>query len=136
MKVVVTFGTFDVFHVGHLKILKRASELGDKLVVGVSSDALNIKKKSRAPIYSEAERCEIISSLKFVDDVFLEHSLEEKADYLRSHNANLLVMGCDWEGKFDWIKDEVDCEVIYLPRTPSISTTEIIEIAGGIHNNA
>ncbi|HAW4287902.1 TPA: adenylyltransferase/cytidyltransferase family protein [Escherichia coli] len=126
MRRVITFGTFDVFHIGHVNILKRAKEFGDLLIVGVSSDSLNFSKKQRYPIYSQEERIEIISSLKFVDHVFIEESLELKLEYIRKYEANLLVMGDDWKGRFDWVKDE--CEVIYLPRTPSISTTEIIEI--------
>ena len=126
MRRVITFGTFDVFHIGHVNILKRAKEFGDLLIVGVSSDSLNFSKKQRYPIYSQEERIEIISSLKFVDHVFIEESLDLKLEYIRKYEANLLVMGDDWKGRFDWVKDE--CEVIYLPGTPSISTTEIIEI--------
>ncbi|WP_407731296.1 adenylyltransferase/cytidyltransferase family protein [Pseudocitrobacter faecalis] len=126
MKKVITFGTFDVFHVGHVNILKRASDFGDQLIVGVSSDALNFSKKQRYPVYSQEERVEIISSLRFVDDVFLEESLEQKLDYIKKYEADILVMGDDWTGRFDWVKSH--CDVIYLPRTPSISTTEIIEI--------
>ncbi len=126
MKTVITFGTFDVFHVGHLNILTRARALGDRLIVGVSSDALNITKKGRAPIYSDAERMQIIASLKCVDGVFAEHSLARKGDYIREHQADILVMGDDWQGRFDGYK--TICEVIYLPRTPSISTTSIIEV--------
>ncbi|AUA39900.1 adenylyltransferase/cytidyltransferase family protein [Escherichia coli] len=126
MKRIITFGTFDVFHVGHVNILERASEYGDYLIVGVSSDNLNYAKKGRYPIYSQQERCRIISSLKFVDEVFLEESLELKKDYILECRADVLVMGDDWKGCFDWVKDV--CEVVYLPRTPSISTTEIIEV--------
>ncbi|ENM5901526.1 adenylyltransferase/cytidyltransferase family protein [Vibrio mimicus] len=126
MRRVITFGTFDVFHVGHINILKRAKDLGDHLTVGVSSDQLNFSKKSRYPIYSQQDRIEIISSLKFVDDVFVEESLELKLDYIKKFHADILVMGDDWTGRFDWVK--TDCDVVYLPRTPSISTTEIIEI--------
>lgn len=126
MKRVITFGTFDVFHIGHVNILKRAKEFGDYLIVGVSSDQLNFSKKQRYPIYSQEDRIGIISSLKFVDEVFVEESLELKLDYIKQYNANLLVMGDDWAGRFDWVKP--DCDVMYLPRTPSISTTEIIEI--------
>lgn len=125
-KCVITFGTFDVFHIGHVNILKRSAEYGEKLIVGVSSDTLNFKKKSRYPIYNEQDRMEIIASLSFVDEVFLEESLEEKENYINKYNADILVMGDDWTGKFDWLKDT--CEVLYLPRTPSVSTTEIIEI--------
>ncbi|GHD90184.1 glycerol-3-phosphate cytidylyltransferase [Pseudocitrobacter faecalis] len=126
MKKIITFGTFDVFHVGHINILERARALGDYLIVGISSDALNFSKKNRYPIYSEKDRVKIISSLKFVDEVFIEESLDLKLEYVKKYNANVLVMGDDWLGKFDWVKPA--CDVIYLPRTPSISTSEIIEV--------
>lgn len=130
MKRIITFGTFDVFHIGHINILKRAKEYGDYLIVGVSSDELNFKKKGRHPIYKEKDRVEIISSLTFVDEVFIEDSLELKKKYILEHKADLLIMGDDWQGRFDWVSDI--CDVIYLPRTPSISTTEIIEIVKAI----
>jgi len=125
-KRIITFGTFDVFHVGHVKILERAKSEGDYLIVGVSSDDLNFQKKSRYPIYSQQDRVKILESLRFVDEVFIEESLELKAEYIQTHNAHLLVMGDDWAGRFDDMKKF--CEVKYLPRTPSISTTEIIEV--------
>lgn len=127
MKRVITFGTYDVFHIGHVNLLQRASALGDYLIVGVSSDTLNFEKKQRYPIYKEEDRMRIISSLKYVNEVFVEEYLEKKAQYIKDKKADLLVMGDDWAGRFDWVKPW--CEVIYLPRTPSISTTEIIEIA-------
>ncbi|WNP30592.1 adenylyltransferase/cytidyltransferase family protein [Morganella morganii] len=126
MKKIITFGTFDVFHVGHINILERAAALGDYLIVGVSSDKLNFDKKNRYPIYNESDRMKIIQSLKFVNQVFIEESLELKLEYIKKYNADILVMGDDWTGRFDWVKS--DCDVIYLPRTPSISTTEIIEV--------
>jgi len=122
---VITFGTFDVFHVGHLRILERAAALGDRLVVGVSTDALNLSKKGRAPVYPEDQRVALVAALRCVDDVFLEHSLEAKADYVRQFGADVLVMGDDWEGRFDWLRPL--CRVVYLPRTPAISTTAVIE---------
>ena len=122
---VITFGTFDVFHVGHLRILERAHTLGDYLLVGVSTDALNFAKKGRQPFYNQNERLEIVSALRCVDQVFLEESLELKRHYLETYNADVLVMGDDWAGKFDEFKDV--CRVEYLPRTPSISTTAVIE---------
>ncbi|MGO1972679.1 MAG: adenylyltransferase/cytidyltransferase family protein [Propionibacteriaceae bacterium] len=122
---VITFGTFDVLHVGHVRVLNRAAELGDRLVVGVSSDALNFSKKGRNPVFSQAERLELIANLAVVDEVFVEESLELKRDYVVEHQADVLVMGDDWEGKFDFLNDI--CKVVYLPRTPSISTTELIE---------
>src|SRR4051794_9431083 len=124
-KTVITFGTFDVFHVGHLRVIKRAAALGERLVVGVSADALNERKKGRKPVFSQGERLAIVSALRVVDEVFVEESLEQKRDYLVQHGADVLVMGDDWAGKFDEFNDV--CEVVYLTRTPAISTTAIIE---------
>lgn len=123
---VITFGTFDIFHVGHLNILKRAAEHGDTLIVGISTDALNFSKKQRYPVCPQKSRMEIVEALKCVDEVFYEESLELKRQYIIDHQADVLVMGDDWAGKFDEFNDI--CDVIYLPRTPSISTTELIEI--------
>jgi glycerol-3-phosphate cytidylyltransferase len=124
-KVVITFGTFDVFHVGHLRLLMRAASMGSRLVVGVSSDALNIEKKGRPPVYTQHERSEIVSAIKCVDEVFLEESLSLKASYIQAYDADVLVMGDDWQGKFDSFRSI--CDVVYLPRTPAISTTAVIE---------
>ncbi|MCG7532997.1 adenylyltransferase/cytidyltransferase family protein [Psychrobium sp. MM17-31] len=129
---IITFGTFDVFHVGHVNILERARAKGDYLIVGVSSDALNMSKKGRNPIYSQEDRIHILKSLRCVDEVFVEESLELKEQYLIEHKADMLVMGDDWEGKFDHLKHV--CDVVYLPRTPSISTTETIEIVKNLPN--
>ncbi len=124
-KRVITFGTFDVFHIGHLRILQRARALGSHLIVGVSTDALNRAKKGRNPIYPQDQRAEIIEGLRCVDEVFFEESLERKREYLLEHRADILVMGDDWAGKFDEFRDI--CEVVYLARTPAVSTTETIE---------
>ncbi len=121
---VITFGTFDVFHVGHVNILTRAHDLGDRLIVGISTDELNFAKKGRYPVYRQEHRAQIVASLDCVDEVFYEHSLELKRQYLLEHRADLLVMGSDWEGRFDEFSDIV--EVRYLPRTADISTTDII----------
>jgi glycerol-3-phosphate cytidylyltransferase len=125
MTTVITFGTFDVFHVGHLRVIQRAAALGDRLVVGVSADELNLRKKDRLPVFPESERMEIVASLKDVDEVFLEESLELKRDYILKYGADVLVMGDDWAGRFDELADI--CRVEYLPRTPAISTTALIE---------
>ena len=122
---VITFGTFDVFHVGHVNILTRAHDLGDHLTVGISTDALNFSKKGRYPIYRQEHRRQIVQSLDCVSETFYEHSLELKREYLLEHRADILVMGNDWEGRFDEFKDI--CDVIYLPRTADISTTDIIQ---------
>jgi len=132
MRKIITFGTFDVFHVGHVNILERAKGMGDYLIVGVSSDQLNMSKKGRNPIYSEDDRMHIIKALSCVDEVFFEHSLELKGEYIKQYGADVLVMGNDWEGRFDEFKSI--CEVKYFPRTPSISTTEIIEVVKSIPN--
>lgn len=125
MKRVITFGTFDILHVGHLRILERARAYGDHLTVGISSDQLNISKKGRAPVYCFDERAAIVAALRVVDNVFSEDSLELKAEYIQKYQSDVLVMGDDWEGRFDHFNDL--CEVIYLPRTPAISTTATIE---------
>lgn len=116
--VVITFGTFDLLHVGHLNILENSRSFGTHLVVGVSSDALNTKKH-KTSIYSQEERMRIVASLKCVDHVFLEESLEKKAEYIKRYKAKTLVMGDDWKGAFD----DMPCDVVYLPRTTGISTT-------------
>ncbi len=125
MKTGITFGTFDVFHYGHLRLIERARSMCDRLVVGVSSDELNFSKKGRFPYYSLAERMAIVRSLRFVDDVFVEESLDMKEEYVRRYGAGVLVMGDDWRGRFDFLANL--CEVVYLPRTPGISTTAVIE---------
>lgn len=123
---VITFGTFDLFHFGHVNLLRRARALGDWLVVGVSSDELNARKKGRTPFFSLRERLAIVGDSRWVDEVFVEESLELKGDYIRQHRADRLVMGDDWEGRFDHFRSL--CEVTYLPRTPDISSTQIITV--------
>lgn len=120
-KTVATFGTFDLFHIGHLRILERAAGLGDRLVVGVSTDRLNFSKKGKYPIVPQAERRAIVGALRCVAGTFYEESLEEKRAYLVREKADVLVMGHDWQGRFDEFQDLV--EVVYLPRTETISTT-------------
>src|SRR5690606_34843803 len=116
---VITFGTFDLLHEGHLRLLQRARELGDYLVVGVSTDRLNAEKGKRS-FFSQDQRAKCVAALKYVDEVFLEDALELKDEYIRRHRADILVMGDDWKGRFDW----VSCQVRYLPRTPGISSTD------------
>lgn len=122
---VITFGTFDLFHIGHVNVLLRAADLGDHLTVGVSSDQLNFSKKGRYPVYREEHRMAIVNSLSCVDEVFVEESLDLKGDYLQQHRSDVLVMGDDWQGKFDHFSDL--CTVVYLPRTAEVSTTDIIQ---------
>ena len=125
MKTVITFGTFDLFHIGHLNILHRAAQLGDRLVVGISSDDITFQKKKRQPIFTQSDRKKIVNAVKWVDDTFIEESLDKKRQYILEHKADILVMGDDWEYRFDEFNDI--CEVIYLKRTTGISTTEILE---------
>lgn len=132
--IVITFGNFDLFHIGHLNILKKAKSLGDYLVVGVSTDQMSFLEKNKKTYIHENERAKIVSSLKCVDEVFLERSLEYKVKYIKKYQANVLVMGNDWENKFDWVKDYCDVEVVYLSRTPNVSTTSIkmkLPVLGG-----
>jgi choline-phosphate cytidylyltransferase len=121
-RTVITFGTFDLFHIGHLNILKRAATYGNRLVVGVSSDAMNITKKNTSPVYCQEDRMAIVGSIECVDEVIIEESLEFKRQYISKYGASVLVMGDDWKGKFDDLSD--NCEVVYLPRTDNISTSE------------
>lgn len=122
---VLTFGTYDVFHIGHLRLLQRAREFGTKLIVGVSSDQMNFDKKGRYPVYPQGERMDIVAALSCVDNVFLEESMEKKRQYLLDNKADVLVMGDDWVGRFDEFSDI--CKVIYLPRTYGVSTTQTID---------
>ncbi|PML04871.1 glycerol-3-phosphate cytidylyltransferase [Vibrio breoganii] len=122
MKTVITYGTFDLFHVGHIRLLKRLSALGDKLIVGISSDEFNALK-GKSSFYSYEERAEIVESCRYVDEVFPEHNWQQKRSDIERFNASIFAIGDDWEGKFDELKDL--CEVVYLPRTEDISTTEI-----------
>ena len=124
MVVIITFGTFDLLHIGHINMLNKCKKYGDKLIVGVSSDNLNYKKKNRYPIFKQEDRIEIIKNIKCVDEVFLEESLEEKENYIRNYKADIFIIGDDWKGKFDNMNSL--CKVIYLNRTENISTTDII----------
>jgi glycerol-3-phosphate cytidylyltransferase len=130
MNRIVTFGTFDLYHVGHVNILDRAAELGDTVIVGVSSDVFNMSKKGHLPIIPENQRMRIVSSHRAVSHVFLEESMELKRQYLEEHRADVLVMGDDWVGRFDYLRDT--CKVVYVPRTPDVSTTQIIERVNNI----
>jgi len=122
---VITFGTFDLFHIGHLRLLERARALGDHLSVGISTDAMNFDKKQRYPVFDQVARREIIASLKCVSETFFEESLALKGEYIRRQHADILVMGDDWLGRFDEFAPL--CEVQYLPRTVGVSTSALID---------
>jgi len=120
--IVITYGTFDLFHVGHVRLLKRLRELGDKLYVGISTDNFN-KRKGKESFFSYDERYEILNACRYVDFVFPESNWEQKVEDVEKYEVDIFAMGDDWEGKFDFLKDK--CQVLYLPRTENISTTEI-----------
>ncbi|MGX8852695.1 glycerol-3-phosphate cytidylyltransferase [Amedibacillus sp. YH-ame10] len=123
MKKVITYGTFDLFHIGHLNILKRAKELGDYLIVAVSSDAFNWNEKGKKCQISDVDRMEIVKAIRYVDEVILEEGWDQKVQDVVKYNVDVFVMGDDWEGKFDFLKEY--CDVVYLPRTEGISTTQL-----------
>lgn len=122
MKKIITYGTFDLLHTGHINILRRAKELGDYLVVAISSDEFNAEKGKKA-YYTFEQRKQILEAIRYVDEVIPEHNWEQKIDDVKNHDIDVFVMGDDWEGKFDFLKEY--CEVVYLPRTVGISTTQI-----------
>lgn len=120
--VAITYGTFDMFHVGHLKLLKRIKEISGKVIVAISTDEFNLEKGKKA-IIPFAQRKEIVESIKYVDLVIPEKSWEQKFEDVKKYNVDLFVMGKDWEGKFDFLKEI--CEVKYLCRTENVSTSEL-----------
>jgi glycerol-3-phosphate cytidylyltransferase len=122
MRKVITYGTFDLLHTGHINILRRAKEYGDYLIVAISSDEFNALKGKKA-YYSFEQRKLILEAIRYVDEVIPEHTWEQKVQDVKEHNVDVFVMGDDWKGKFDFLKE--DCEVVYLPRTVGISTTKI-----------
>lgn len=124
MKTVITYGTFDLLHYGHIEILRRAKELtdGGKLIVGVSSDEFNAIKGKKSHMPYE-KRKELVEAIRYVDEVVPENNWEQKQNDIKVHNVDVFVMGNDWTGKFDELKEF--CEVEYLPRTPTISSTEL-----------
>jgi glycerol-3-phosphate cytidylyltransferase len=121
-KNVLTYGTYDLFHVGHARLLERASGLGDRLFVGVSSDSFNAIKGKECVIPYD-DRAEIVAALRHVHHVFPENDWEQKVEDIQRYNIDVFVMGDDWAGEFDHLK--AHCEVVYLPRTEGISTTSL-----------
>lgn len=121
-KTVITYGTFDLFHIGHLKLLQRIKNLGDRLIVAVSTDEFNTLKGKKTIIPYE-QRAEIVSNIKCVDLVIPENNWEQKIEDIQKYNVDIFTMGNDWEGKFDFLKEH--CEVIYLDRTEGISSTQL-----------
>lgn len=124
MKRVITYGTYDVLHYGHINLLKRAKALGDYLIVALSSDEFNAIKNKKS-YYTYEQRKNILEACRYVDLVIPEHDWNQKINDVQKYQADIFVMGDDWEGKFDFLKDY--CEVIYLPRTPDVSSTQTKE---------
>ncbi|MBP3923274.1 MAG: glycerol-3-phosphate cytidylyltransferase [Ruminiclostridium sp.] len=123
MKRVITYGTYDLLHYGHINLLKRARELGDYLIVVLSTDEFNWNSKQKKCYFSYEKRKQLLEAIRYVDLVIPETCWEQKIDDVQLYKADIFVMGDDWEGKFDFLKDY--CEVVYLSRTPEISTTQI-----------
>ena len=123
MKKVITYGTFDLFHIGHLNLLKRAKELGDYLIVAVSTDQFNWEEKQKICQIKDTERMAIVESIIYLDEVIPETCWEQKIQDVKKYDIDIFVMGDDRKGKFDFLKEY--CEVVYLPRTEGISTTQI-----------
>ncbi len=118
----ITYGTFDMLHYGHINLLRRARALGDYLIVALSSDSFNAIKNKQSFFHYEHRR-QMLEAIRYVDLIIPENDWEQKREDIIKHNVNIFVMGNDWEGKFDFLKDI--CEVVYLERTPEISTTRI-----------
>lgn len=123
MKRVITYGTFDLLHYGHINLLRRAKALGDYLVVALSTDSFNWEQKQKKSYFSYEERKAMLEAIRYVDLVIPEENWNQKKTDIGKYNIDVFVMGDDWEGKFDFLKDQ--CQVVYLPRTPEISTTKI-----------
>ena len=123
MRRVITYGTFDLLHYGHINLLRRAKAYGDYLIVVVSSDEFNIKEKNKECYFSYEIRKQLVEAVRYVDLVIPEESWDQKISDIKEYHVDTFVIGDDWEGKFDYLKEY--CEVVYLPRTPEVSTSQI-----------
>ena len=123
VKRIITYGTFDLLHYGHINLLRRAKQLGDYLVVALSTDEFNWESKHKKCYFSYEIRKQLLESIRYVDLVIPEENWEQKSNDIKEYHIDTFVMGDDWKGKFDFLKN--DCEVVYLSRTPEISTTQI-----------
>jgi len=123
MKRVITYGTFDLLHYGHINLLRRAKAFGDYLIVALSTDEFNWNDKHKKSYFTYNQRKQLLEAIRYVDLVIPEESWDQKTSDVREYHVDTFVMGDDWEGKFDFLKEF--CDVVYLPRTPEISTTQI-----------
>lgn len=124
MKRVITYGTFDLLHYGHINLLRKAKQYGDYLIVALSTDTFNWEAKHKRSYFSYEQRKMLVESVRYVDLVIPEENWEQKISDLHEYHIDTFVMGDDWKGKFDFLKEE-GADVIYLPRTPQVSTTQI-----------
>lgn len=124
MKRVITYGTFDLFHNGHVNLLRRAKDLGDYLIVAISTDEFNLNEKSKVCYFPYEVRRQIVEAIRYVDLVIPEESWDQKRIDVARYDVDVFTIGDDWTGKFDFLKDE-GCEVVYLSRTPEISSSKI-----------
>ena len=123
MKKVITYGTFDLLHYGHINLLRRAKALGDYLIVALSTDEFNWNEKHKKCYFSYEQRKQLLEAIRYVDLVIPEESWAQKTSDVKEYHVDTFVIGDDWAGKFDFLKES--CEVVYLPRTPEVSTTQI-----------
>lgn len=128
MKRVITYGTFDLLHYGHINLLRRAKALGDYLIVALSTDEFNWNSKGKKSYFSYEERKAMLEAIRYVDMVVPEENWDQKKTDVAKYEVDVFTMGDDWEGKFDFLKEQ--CEVVYLPRTPEISSTQIKQDLG------
>ncbi len=124
MKRVITYGTFDLLHYGHINLFRRAKALGDYLIVAISTDEFNLKEKNKKCYFSYEQRKALVEAIRYVDLVIPEESWEQKRSDMHDYQVDCFVMGDDWKGKFDFLEKE-GVEVVYLPRTPEISSSQI-----------
>lgn len=124
MKRVITYGTFDLLHYGHINLLRRAKALGDYLIVALSTDEFNLKSKNKKTYFPYEQRKQLLESIRYVDLVIPEEDWNQKRNDMHEYHIDTFVMGDDWKGKFDFLKDE-GVDVVYLPRTPEISSSKI-----------
>lgn len=135
MKKVITYGTFDLLHYGHINLLRRAKELGDYLIVALSTDVFNWSEKKKKSYFTYEQRKQLLEAIRYVDEIVPEESWEQKRSDVHKYSIDVFTIGDDWAGEFDFLKEE-GVEVVYLARTPEISTTQIKEDLAGSKKEA
>ena len=135
MKKVITYGTFDLLHYGHINLLRRAKELGDYLIVALSTDEFNWSEKKKKSYFTYEQRKQLLEAIRYVEEIVPEESWEQKRSDVHKYSIDVFTIGDDWAGEFDFLKEE-GVEVVYLARTPEISTTQIKEDLAGSKKEA